>query len=125
MSLGKKRVLIVDDEPKNLVLLKDILECSGYATLTAGNGKEAILVAEERMPDLILMDVHLPIMDGLAATEILKSNPDTASIPILALSGYSAPEDELAASKAGCDAYIIKPFNLYQLRKKLEEFLAD
>ena len=119
----KKEILIVDDEPKNLELLKDILEISGYAVLVARNGRDAVHIAESERPDLILMDVLLPIIDGLAATEILKSNPETSSIPILVLSGFGMPEDELKASEAGCDAYIVKPFNLFQLRRKVEEHL--
>ncbi len=117
-----RKILIVDDEPKNLKLLKDILEVSGYTVLVAGNGREAIETALLHRPDLILMDLNLPVMDGLAATKILKNNPNTSDIPVLVLSG-SVPGDNIRMGKTGCDDYITKPFNLGDLRNKIQEYL--
>lgn len=117
-----RKILIVDDEPKNLKLLKDILEVSGYTVLVAANGKEAIETALLHRPDLILMDLNLPVMDGLAATKILKNNPNTSDIPVFVLSG-SVPGDNIRMGKTGCDGYITKPFNLGDLRSKIQEYL--
>jgi CheY-like chemotaxis protein len=116
------KILIVDDEPKNLKLLKDVLEITGYTILVAGNGREAIETALLHRPDLILMDLHLPVMDGMSATKILKNNPDTSDIPVLVLSG-SGPVDNIRMDKTGCDGYITKPFNLGDLRSKIQEYL--
>lgn len=117
------KILIVDDEPKNLKLLKDILEVSGYAVLVAGNGREAIDSALLHKPALILMDLNLPVLDGLSATKILKNNPETKDIPVLVLSGLGITEDKDKVYSAGCDGYISKPFNLGELRSKIKEYL--
>ncbi len=116
-----RKILIVDDEPKNLKLLKDVLEVSGYKVFLAANGREAIDAALLFRPDLILMDLNLPVMDGLAATKILKNNPETRDIPVFVLSG-AGPWDHIKMAEAGCDGYITKPFNLGDLRSKIQEY---
>ena len=119
-----KKILVVDDEPKNLKLLKDFLEVSGYSVLLAGNGREAIDIALVHGPGLILMDLHLPVMDGLSATKILKSSPQTCQIPVLFLSGLGVPEGGMGQCNAGCDDYISKPFKLGELRDKIKKYLG-
>ena len=121
----KKATLIVDDEPNIIKLLSAVLTVEGYNTLSATNGKEAVDLASGLKPDLIIMDIHLPRMDGLTATVLLKNNPETRHIPIIAISGFGMPEDVKSASDAGCDGYICKPFNLSHLREKIAEFLSE
>ncbi len=121
----KKMILIVDDEPSNIELLSTFLTIIGYNTMSAANGKEAVEMALKLKPDLILMDVHLPEMDGLAATELLKKDPEIRHIPIVAISGYGMPEDKKVAFEAGCDEYITKPFNLAQLKEKIAGFFLE
>ena len=120
----KKEILVVDDEPHNLRLLKDILEHEGHAVLSAHNGKQAIQLALKCKPDLILMDVGLPGVDGLTATKVLKNTPDTAAIPVLVVTGSGSSDDERRATMAGCDAFIEKPFELVQFRKTLNKYLS-
>ncbi len=121
----KKAILIVDDETNNIELLSTFLTMTGYSALSAANGKEAIETASKLKPDLIIMDIHLPGIDGLTATELLKKNPDTGHIPIVVVSGYGLPEDKKMASEAGCDEYLTKPFDLAQLRKKISGFFPE
>ncbi len=116
------KILVVDDEPKNLKLLRDILKSSGYSVLSACNGREAIDEALVHQPHLILMDLNLPVLNGLEATKILKNNPNTREIPVLVLSG-TGPEDSAKLRNAGCDGFISKPFNLGDFRKKISEYL--
>lgn len=121
----KKAILIVDDETNNIELFSAFLTMIGYKTMTAVNGKEAVEMASKLKPDLIIMDVHLPEMDGLTATDLLKKNPETGHIPIVAISGYGLPEDKKVATEAGCDEYMAKPFDLTQLREKITGFFPE
>ena len=89
-----KTVLIVDDDPKNLKLVRDLLQLAGYETLEAVNGEEAVRLAREEQPDLILMDVQMPVMDGVEATRILKGAEETKEIPVVCLSALAMAEDK-------------------------------
>ncbi len=113
----EKLVLIVEDDPRNLTLFRDLLQKFGYATIEAGNGREGVDLARSDKPNLILMDIQLPVMDGLEATRILKSDADTRSIPILALTSYAMKGDSERIMQAGCDGYLAKPVDV-------REFLA-
>ena len=84
-----KMILIVEDEPKNLTLIRDLLQVSGYKTIEATDGEEGVELAKAKKPDLILMDVQMPVMDGLEATQILKADATTSNIPVFALSSYA------------------------------------
>jgi CheY-like chemotaxis protein len=102
-------VLIVEDNRDNLTIYRTILEHFGYAVLEALDGEAGVNMTREHLPDLVLMDISIPIIDGLLATRILKADPATASIPIVALTAHALADDRARAAEAGCDAYIAKP----------------
>lgn len=105
-------VLIVEDNIDNYELVRFLLMRAGYDTLWARNGREGILMAKEEKPDLILMDLSLPEIDGWTATERIKSDPETKHIPIAALTAHTLPGDRQRALDAGCDGYLSKPMNI-------------
>ena len=119
-----KLILIVEDEPKNITLLRDLLQVSGYSTIEATDGKQGVELAKARKPDLILMDIQMPEMDGLEATRILKADATTSNIPVLALTSYAMKGDEERILEAGCDGYLAKPFNIQELLKTVAEYLS-
>jgi two-component system cell cycle response regulator DivK len=118
-------VLIVEDQADNRAILRDLLSHAGYDLIEATNGEEGVALAESKRPDLILMDVQLPIMDGYEATRRIKSNPTLRSIPIIAVTSYALSDDEAKARAAGCDAYVAKPFSPRQLLAKIRKYLSD
>ena len=119
-----KMILIVEDEPKNLILLRDLLQVSGYSTIEATDGKQGVELAKSKKPDLILMDIMMPVMDGLEATRILKADATTSNIPVVALTSYAMKGDEERILKAGCDGYLSKPFDIQELLKEVAEYLS-
>jgi len=119
-----KMILIVEDEPKNLTLLRDLLQVSGYKTIEATDGEKGVELAKASKPDLILMDIQMPKMDGLEATQILKADAATSNIPVLALTSYAMKGDEERILQAGCDGYLAKPFNIQELLKTVAEYLS-
>ena len=119
-----KVILIVEDDPIIIKLIRDILTVSGYATLEAADGQQGVALARDKKPDLILMDLQLPIMDGFEAIKILKSDADTKDIPIIALTGYAMQSDKEKIYETGCEGYLIKPFALSALLKKVAEYLS-
>jgi len=118
-----KKILIVEDVELNRDLIVQLLE-DDYKILTAADGEEGIRLAEQERPDLILMDLSLPIMDGWEATRRLKANEALKNIPIIALSAHAMMGDEEKARECGCDDYLSKPLNEDLLFKKLTQFLA-
>lgn len=104
-------ILVVDDNSTNLKLASEVLEMEGLGVLRAEDADAALLHLDERLPDLILMDIALPGMDGLELTRLIKRNPRTSFIPIIALSAFAMKGDEEKALAAGCDGYITKPIN--------------
>ena len=116
-------ILIVEDNEKNLKLVRDVLQFKGYRTLEAETAEEGIALARAQQPDLILMDIQLPIMDGYEATRRIRSNPDNKSIPIIAITSYALSGDEGKALAAGCDAYVAKPYSPRQLLAKIRAYL--
>ena len=106
------RVLIVEDNVDNYELVRFLLERAGYDICWARNGREGILMAKEEKPNLILMDLSLPEIDGWTATERIKSDPETKQIPIAALTAHTLPGDRKRALDAGCDGYLSKPMNI-------------
>jgi PAS domain S-box-containing protein len=104
-------VMVVEDNTANLKLLTDLLQAGGYSVLQAFSAEEAIKRAEPEKPSLILMDISLPGMDGLTATKVIKGNPATAHIPVVALTAHAMKDDEARAMEAGCDTYILKPID--------------
>ena len=117
-------VLIVEDEPKNIKVVRDLLQANGFVTLEARNGQEGIDLARACRPDLILMDIQVPVLDGLEATRILKADPETCHIPVLALTAYAMKGDEERVRAAGCDGYITKPLRLTSFLEQIGAFLS-
>jgi CheY-like chemotaxis protein len=117
------KILVVEDNPMNMELAVDLLEVAGYEVLQATNAMDGISVATTQHPDLILMDLGLPGMNGLEATKILKADPVTIGIPILALTAHSMPADEALVIKTGCDGYISKPIDTRQFVRTIEKYL--
>ncbi|MCL5124243.1 MAG: ATP-binding protein [Deltaproteobacteria bacterium] len=105
----RPKVLIVEDNDPNIKLIANLLEAGGYNPILAFSAEEGIKIAQNENPDLILMDISLPNMDGLTATRTLKADPDTSHIPVVALTAHAMKEDEKKVIEAGCDAYILKP----------------
>lgn len=113
-----KRILIVEDNPQNMKLVVTVLKKSGYEVLKAVDADSGILLARQELPDLILMDIQLPGMDGLTATRLLKGDRVTAQIPVIALTAFAMVGDRDRILAAGCDDYISKPI-------RYKEFLAS
>jgi two-component system, cell cycle response regulator DivK len=118
-----KHILVVEDQEDNRQILRDLLGSVGYEMSEAENGEEAIAAVAKRRPDLILMDIQLPVMDGYEATRRIKADPATKSIPIIVVTSYALSGDEGKARAAGCDAYVTKPYSPRQLLAKVREFL--
>jgi two-component system cell cycle response regulator DivK len=119
-----KRILIAEDDPMSLKLVRDVLQANGYETEEATNGEEAVVKAAELGPDLIVMDIRLPGIDGLEATRRLKSDPSTASIPIVAVTAHAMPEDEARVLEAGCQAYLPKPLRFAEFVSVVKGLLS-
>ncbi len=118
-----KRILVVEDQEDNLRILRDLLTDAGFEVIEAVNGKEALSVAEAARPDLILMDIQLPELDGLEATRRIKANSAIRHIPVIAVTSYAMSEDNERAMAAGCDAYFAKPVSPRTLLAKIREYL--
>jgi two-component system cell cycle response regulator DivK len=118
------RILLVEDNEMNRDMLSRRLIRRGYDVILAQDGKEGLQAAQSLSPDLILMDMSLPIMDGWEATRRLKASPDTASIPVIALTAHALTDDREKATKAGCDGYETKPVELPRLIETIERLLA-
>ena len=118
-----KRILVVEDHEDNLQILRDLLKSAGYEMLEAGDGAAGVAVAAAEKPDLILMDIQLPVLDGYEATRRIKADPALAKIPIIVVTSYALSGDEGKAKAAGCDAYVTKPYSPRQLLAKIREYL--
>jgi two-component system cell cycle response regulator DivK len=121
----KKLILIVDDSPDLLELSQMALEFFGYEVLAAKNGLEAVEIGHLKLPDLIVMDMFMPIMDGLRATSLLRLNPKTKDIPILAATANAAHGDRERCLAAGCNDYISKPFSYQKLIAVINALLLE
>lgn len=123
-KFGKKarpiKVLVVDDEPKIVQTLQDRLEMNGYEVLAAYDGREGLDMAVDHKPDVILLDIIMPFMDGLQMLEMLRENDGCQNIPVIMLTARSQPSDMERAKKAGIEDYIVKPFNFKELLEKIE-----
>jgi two-component system, cell cycle response regulator DivK len=118
-----KRVLVIEDTPDNRQIIRDLLTASGYAVAEAHDGAAGVIMATELVPDLILMDIQLPIIDGYEATRQIKANSALEHIPIIAVTSYALSGDEAKTKAAGCDAYIAKPFSPRELLAMVRKFL--
>jgi two-component system cell cycle response regulator DivK len=119
------RVLIVEDNPTNMKLASLLVGKAGHVVLCAVDAETALTIARADQPDLILMDVQLPGIDGLAATALLKQDAGTANIPVIALSALAMKADEENSRIAGCDAYIVKPLRYQELYAAMERLLPS
>ena len=117
------RVLVVEDNEDNRRILRDLLTSAGYALVYAEDGEQALIVAARERPDLILMDIQLPLLDGYETTRRLKKNPVLCHIPVIAVTSYALSGDDVKAKEAGCDAYVTKPFSPRQLLQEVRKFI--
>jgi len=120
-----KRILVIEDQEDNRRIVRDLLASAGYEMIEAATGEEGVAQAEATTPDLILMDIDLPGMNGYEATRRVKSNPALRRIPIIAVTSYALSGDDAKAYEAGCDAYVTKPFSPRALLAKIREYLKD
>ena len=119
-----KQILIVEDQEDNRRILRDLFASAGYELIEAESGEEALLALATSRPDLILMDIQLPVIDGYEATRRIRLNPELKSIPIIAVTSYALAGDEAKALAAGCTAYVTKQFSPRALLAKVQEHLA-
>lgn len=117
------RILVVDDDPNSRKIVELMLQSQGYELGFVENGQEAVIEAERQRPDLIFMDMLMPVLDGKQAVALLKQNPRTASIPVVALTALAFASDRKAALEAGCDDYLSKPFMRRELLEMARRYL--
>lgn len=118
-----RTLLVVEDNPANMKLISLLLNKAGYFVLQADNASDGLMLAREHHPDLILMDIQLPSMDGLTATRLLKADPETEDIPVVALTAFAMRGDEEKIRAAGCDGYIAKPIQYRSFLTDLQQML--
>lgn len=119
-----KRILMVEDTEDNRQIIRDLMEAVGYELLEAHDGAAGVAMAVEHKPDLILMDIQLPVMDGYETTRRIKADPGCSRIPIIAVTSHALSGDEAKTRAAGCDAYVAKPFSPRELLGKINALLA-
>ena len=120
-----KRILVVDDQEDLRGVLRDLLNGSGYTVIEAADGEAGVAKAKSDNPDLILMDIQMPVIDGYEATRRIKGDPALNPIPIVAVSSFAMKGDEEKARAAGCDHYVTKPYSPMQLLRLIRGFLGD
>jgi two-component system cell cycle response regulator DivK len=118
-------ILIVEDNEKNMKLVRDILRHKGHETLEAVNGLDGVRLALERKPDLVLMDIQLPDIDGITALQRIRDDPSLDKVPVLAVSASVMPDEQQKIVTSGFDAYVTKPINLKQFLETVQRFLAN
>ena len=124
MAESGKTVLLVEDNEDNRTVYRTILEHFGYGVIEARNGEDGVRMAREGNPALILMDISIPLIDGWEATRMLKSDPATAEIPIIALTAHALATDRAKAEEVGCDGYLAKPCEPRRVVSEVERFLG-
>jgi len=117
-------ILIVEDNDKNLKLVRDVLQVKGFSTIEAGTAEDGIKLAAERKPDLILMDIHLPGMNGIDALKVLRGDAATSKIPVIAVTASVMQQDRKLITEAGFDGYVGKPINLKEFLDAVRDILA-
>ncbi|MEW6255736.1 MAG: response regulator [Pseudomonadota bacterium] len=120
-----KTVMIVEDNELNMKLFHDLLEAHGYRTVETRNGIEAMALAREHMPDLILMDIQLPEVSGLEVTKWLKADPDLKAIPVVAVTAFAMKGDEERIRAGGCEAYLSKPISVAKFLATVREYAGS
>ena len=119
-----KRILVIEDTEDNRRILRDLLTNAGFDVIEAVDGEKGVAAAAEHRPDLILMDIQLPVIDGYEATRRIKSDAKTSHIPVIAVTSYALSGDEAKTRSAGCDGYIAKPYSPRQILAVVREFLS-
>ena len=119
-----KKVLIADDEPLIVDAIAKALKMEGYDILRANNGQDALQVARSKKPDLILLDIKMPVMDGVSACKTVRSDPFLKSTPVIMITAMDSESNIVSALEAGADDYIIKPFRLDEIKKKITKLLG-
>ncbi len=119
-----KKILVVEDTEDNRQILRDLLGMAGYEMIEAHDGAVGVAMAEQHRPDLILMDIQMPVMDGYEATRRIKAIPALKAIPVVAVTSYALSGDEARTREAGCDAYIAKPYSPRQMLAKIREIIG-
>jgi two-component system cell cycle response regulator DivK len=117
------RILVVEDNERNLKLVRDVLQHAGYDVIAASSGEQGVALAKERVPDLVLMDLQLPTMDGTQALRMLRDDPLTREIPVVAVTAFAMKDDRERALDAGFDSYIEKPISVRTLPDQVRGFL--
>ena len=120
-----KRILVIEDQEDNRRIMRDLLTSVGYEIIEAVTGEDGVTAAASHVPDLILMDIQLPGLDGYEATRRIKANPALQHIPIIAVTSYALSGDDVKAFEAGCNGYVSKPFSPRALLARIREFLQD
>jgi two-component system, cell cycle response regulator DivK len=120
-----RTILVVEDQEDNRQILRDLLGSAGFRIVEAHDGAQALTVARSQRPDLILMDIQLPLVDGYEATRSIKREPELKHIPVIAVTSYALSGDEQRAREAGCDAYVAKPYSTRHLLAKIGQFLEQ
>ncbi len=120
--MANRNILVIEDNKLNMKLMRGIFRLGNYQIIEALDAETGIRLAREHHPFLILMDIQLPGMDGLAATQLIKSNPKLKDIPVVALTGFAMQGDEEKALESGCDGYITKPIDVQHVLKTIDEF---
>jgi two-component system cell cycle response regulator DivK len=120
-----RRILVIEDQEDLRHILRDLLVGSGYDVIEAGDGAEGVAKAQDEQPDLILMDIQLPVLDGYEAARQIKATPRLAATPIIAVSSFAMKGDEEKARSAGCDHYVTKPYSPIQLLRTVRTLLGE
>lgn len=123
VTVASRRILVVEDHEDNRRILRDLLSSRGYDFVEAEDGERALAMAEDWRPDLILMDVQIPVLDGYEVTRRLKANPVLRAIPVIVVTSYALSGDESKARAAGCNAYVSKPYSARKLLAKIQEYV--
>jgi two-component system cell cycle response regulator DivK len=118
-----QRILIVEDQEDNRMIMCDVLSAAGYELIEAVNGADGVSRAQSERPDLILMDIQMPVLDGYEATRQIKADPNLKATPIIAVTSYALSGDQAKARAAGCDGYVSKPFSPRELLARVREYL--
>ena len=119
-----QRILVVEDQEDNRRIIRDLLTSAGFELIEATDGEAGVRLAGTERPDLILMDIQLPVLDGYEATRRIKADPELRAIPIVVVTSYALSGDDAKAKAAGCDAYVAKPFSPRQLLATIQKFLT-
>jgi two-component system cell cycle response regulator DivK len=121
--MNTHQILVVEDNERNLKLVRDVLQYAGFDVISARSGEQGVALARDRMPDLVLMDLQLPAMDGTEALRLLRDDPITRGIPVVAVTAFAMKDDRERALRAGFDSYLEKPINVRSFPELIRGFL--